>query len=103
MKEPMKILYINANFQVTYTIIRKGGVIRSAISLPTALAMLENETFDLILSEPQLMAVFTSKTIPDDLETILKSFPDLNNNSRPAFLFSWFLMENNNFRSHCAS
>ena len=77
MKAPIKILHIDAGYQIAYTIIRDGGVIRSTLPLKTALLMLENETFDLILSEPQSMAVFTSPTTPDHLEPILKSFPDL--------------------------
>lgn len=98
MKEPIKILYIDADYQVAYTIIREGGVIRSTLPLQTALTMLENETFDLILSEPQLMAVFTSKPMPDNLEPILKFFPDLSNNSNSSPLFSRFLMENRKLR-----
>lgn len=84
MKESIKILHIDACYRVGYTIIRDGGVMRSTLSMKTALTMLENETFDLILSEPQAMVVFTSKTTSDNLEPIIKYFPGLLTNSDPA-------------------
>ena len=95
MKTPIKILHIDACYQAAYTIIRDGGVMRSTLPLKTALTMLENETFDLILSEPQSMAVFTSQTRSDnlELEPLLRYF-DLLTNSNPATPFSRFHLEN---------
>ncbi|MGC1403748.1 MAG: hypothetical protein WA974_12565 [Thermodesulfobacteriota bacterium] len=94
MKPPIKILHIDACYQAIYTIIRDVGVIRSTLPTKTALTMLENETFDLILSEPQSMVVFTSQTTSVNLEPIIKYFPGLLTNSNPATPFSRFHLEN---------
>lgn len=72
MKAPIKILHIDANYQVVYTIIWDGGTIRSSIPMNTALAMLEEETFDLVLSEPQSLAVLTSPRPSEALKSVLK-------------------------------
>ncbi|MFH0789125.1 MAG: hypothetical protein V2B13_16125 [Pseudomonadota bacterium] len=94
MKAPIKILHINAYHQVVYTIIRDGALIRSTIPIKTAVTMLENESFDLILSEPQSMAVFTSQTPSDDLEPVINSIPKIFSHACPTTLFSTYHLEN---------
>jgi hypothetical protein len=94
MRPPIKILHINAFHQVAYTIIRDGSLIRSTIPMKTAVTMLENETFDLILSEPQSIAVFTSQGPSDDLAPILTSIPKIFSDDYPTTLFSTYHLEN---------
>ena len=57
MEVPIKILYINSDFKVTYFIKKSGSIIRSSISLEQAVKLLKSEEFDLILSEPHNKAI----------------------------------------------
>ena len=57
MNKLIKILHINPNWQVIYIIIRDGALIKSNVPLEKAISMLKNEKFDLILSEPQKIAI----------------------------------------------
>ena len=59
MEEPIKIMHIDGDYRVVYILIRKGALIQSTVSLEAALTMLKNDQFDLILSEPQNMAILT--------------------------------------------
>ncbi len=72
MKKLIKILHINPSWQVIYIIIREGALIKSNLPLEDALLMLKNEKFDLIISEPQKIAILdhqtvTEKEIPEGL------------------------------------
>ncbi len=59
MDEPIKIMYIDDEYQVIYILIREGSLTKSTVPLEAAVTMLKNEQFDLILSEPQNMAILT--------------------------------------------
>ncbi len=62
MKEPIKILHIDSHYRVAYILIRDGTLTKSTVSLETALTMLKNDLFDLILSEPHNMAILTPQS-----------------------------------------
>jgi hypothetical protein len=74
MKPPIKILHIDVNYQVVYTVIFDGLQIKSSLPMETALLMLENERFDFIFSEPQRMIVLTPLTASDNMQSIADSF-----------------------------
>jgi shikimate kinase len=57
VKEIVKILHIDRNWKITYVIIRKGILMKSRVSLEATLAMVKKDLFDLILSEPQNLAI----------------------------------------------
>lgn len=57
MDGPRKILYIDPNFKITYFLIFPETTFKSAISIPLALHLLKNEMFDLVLSEPDRLAI----------------------------------------------
>jgi hypothetical protein len=57
MRNPVKILHIDADYQAHYIIIRVGSLIHSTVSLETAIAFLKSVEFDLILSEPHNKAI----------------------------------------------
>lgn len=59
MNKPIKILHVDSDWQVTYILIREGTFIKSDVPLKAAQALLEKEKFDLILSEPQNIAILT--------------------------------------------
>jgi len=52
-------MHIDGDYRVVYILIREGALIQSTVSLEAALTMLKNDQFDLILSEPQNMAILT--------------------------------------------
>ncbi len=52
MRNPVKILHINADYQAQYIIVQEGSLIHSTVSLETAIAFLKSVEFDLILFEP---------------------------------------------------
>ena len=52
-------MHIYDDYRVEYFLIREGALIQSTVSLEAALTMLKNDQFDLILSEPQNMAILT--------------------------------------------
>ncbi len=58
-EKAIKIMHINSQYEIFYFIINEGILIKSTIPLDTALFMLQYEKFDLILSEPQNMAILT--------------------------------------------
>ncbi len=74
MEVPIKILYIDADYRVVYTVLFNGSKIQSPLPLETTLFMLENEKFDLIFSEPQNIVVLTPQTAVDKMEFIINSF-----------------------------
>ena len=57
VKKIVKILHIDRDWKVTYFIIRKGILMKSYISLEATLSMVKKDFFDLILSEPQKLAI----------------------------------------------
>ena len=57
MRNPVKILHIDSDYQVHYIIVREGSFIHSTVSLETAIAFLKSVEFDLILSEPHNKAI----------------------------------------------
>ena len=58
MKKPTRILHIDPSYQVVYFILGHGTLIKSTVPLETAIRLLKNsEEFDLIISEPQDMAL----------------------------------------------
>ncbi len=74
MKKPMKILHIDSDYRVVYMVIFDGVQIKSSLPLETAISMLENQLFDLILAEPQNMAVLTPGTETDKVELLMAPF-----------------------------
>jgi hypothetical protein len=74
MEVPIKILYIDADYRVVYTVLFNGSKIQSSLPLETALHKLETEKFDLIFSEPQHIVVLTPQTAADKMEFIINSF-----------------------------
>ena len=62
MKKTKKILHIDPSYQVVYFILGERTSIRSTLPLKTAIRLLQdNVEFDLIISEPQEMAILNSK------------------------------------------
>jgi hypothetical protein len=59
MNKLVKILHIDPNWKVIYILIRGGALIKSKVSLETALSLLSKQKFDLILTEPLNMAILT--------------------------------------------
>lgn len=52
-------MHIDGDYRVAYILIREGALIKSNIALEDAITMLKNIKFDLILFEPQQMAILT--------------------------------------------
>jgi hypothetical protein len=57
MKKIVKILHIDPNWKITYLVIKKGILMKSYLSLEATLSMVKKDLFDLILCEPQKMAI----------------------------------------------
>ena len=61
VKKIKRILHIDPSYQVVYFIFGERTIIRSTVPLKTAIRLLrDNEEFDLIISEPQEMAILNS-------------------------------------------
>ena len=56
----IKILHIDNHYEIFYILIEEGALIQSSISIECAISMLKKDWFDLILSEPQHLAILTS-------------------------------------------
>ncbi|MBA4393916.1 MAG: hypothetical protein C0407_10220 [Desulfobacca sp.] len=69
-KRLVKILHINQDYQVFYCLIRNGAKIISEISLSKAIEFLNTSEFDLVLSEPQNLAILTPHPDMDTLSVI---------------------------------
>lgn len=93
MTPPFKILHITTDHKVAYLIIRDGAMIRSTIPTNTAVDMLENEIFDLILSEPQSMAVITSKSPDGDMKSVLSIIPRILSEHSPFRYYSTYHLD----------
>jgi hypothetical protein len=61
---PVTILLVDQDYQISYWILQDKTKIVSCISLTQAIELLKSKEFDLILSEPQNMAILkpTSKS-----------------------------------------
>ncbi len=57
MGKSIKILHIDGQYEGFYMIIQEGITIRSQVNLKEIVKLLKTEEFDLILSEPQNMAI----------------------------------------------
>jgi hypothetical protein len=66
MQRAIKIMHINNHYEVIYVIIKDGALIKSTVPLETAISMLKNEKLDLILAEPQNMAILTPQNAGDN-------------------------------------
>ena len=66
MQRAIKIMHINNDYEVIYIIIKDGALIKSNVPLETAISMLKNEKLDLILAEPQNMAILTPQNAGDN-------------------------------------
>jgi hypothetical protein len=60
-KRQVEILYIDQDYQIFYWLIQDGSRIISKVSLPGAIEFLNSNEFDLILSEPQNLAVIKNQ------------------------------------------
>jgi hypothetical protein len=58
----ISILYIDPDYEVFYWMVGKGRKIISKISLAQALDLLKSTRFDLIVSDPQNMAILNPST-----------------------------------------
>jgi hypothetical protein len=72
MNKLIKILHIDSNWQVIYFLIREGATVKTVVSLETAIMLLKNQEFDLIISEPHNVAILDHQKkieveIPEDL------------------------------------
>jgi len=57
---PIKILHITMDFQGIYWIRQKNAIIKSFVSLPVIVQLLKNQSFDLIISEPNNLYILDS-------------------------------------------
>ena len=63
MEPFLRIMHIDSDYQVFLMVINEGTSTVSGLSLDEALECIKTQDLDLILSEPQNMAIF-NKTIP---------------------------------------
>jgi hypothetical protein len=62
VEKTKRILHIDPSYEVVYFILGERTTIKSTVSLKAAIRLLQNnEEFDLIISEPQEMAILNSK------------------------------------------
>jgi hypothetical protein len=54
---PLLILHVDQNYQITYWIIRDEVNYFSPVTIPQAIQLLKNIEFDLIISDPQNIAI----------------------------------------------
>lgn len=60
MTDSIKILHIDHQYKGFYMIIKEGVTIRSSLCLGEIIKLLKKEELDLILSEPQNMAILNT-------------------------------------------
>ena len=65
--EPKSIFYLDQNYQVTCWIIQGGAKQSSQITIPQAIQLLKNFEFDLIISDPQKIAILKPGLSDPDL------------------------------------
>ena len=68
MADPIKILHIDRDYNVTYFVSLTGASIKSPISIQQAVDLLKTERFDLILSEPHNRAILVPQESPENME-----------------------------------
>jgi hypothetical protein len=61
MRESIKIMHIDSDYRVVTILIKEGALVKSTVVLEDALTLLKNIRFDLILSEPQHLAILTPR------------------------------------------
>jgi hypothetical protein len=66
MHKLIKILHIDPNWKVIYVLTRGGAQVKTVVSMKTALLLLANHKFDLVLSEPQNIAIMDPQTTLDE-------------------------------------
>ncbi|MBI4764134.1 MAG: hypothetical protein HY787_05970 [Deltaproteobacteria bacterium] len=62
--DPKLIFYLDQDYQVTYWVIQEDVKIFSRVTIPQAIQLLKNYEFDLIISDPQKIAILKSSS-PD--------------------------------------
>jgi hypothetical protein len=55
--DPKLIFHLDQDYQVTYWIIQEDVKISSQVTIPQAIQLLKNFEFDLIISDPQKIAI----------------------------------------------
>jgi hypothetical protein len=58
--DPKLIFYLDQDYQVTYWVIQEDIKISSQVTIPQAIQLLKNFEFDLIISDPQKIAILKS-------------------------------------------
>jgi hypothetical protein len=66
MNKLIKILHVDSSWKVLYILIRDGVLVKTAVSLKTALELLKIHKFDLIFSEPQSIAILDPQASVDE-------------------------------------
>jgi hypothetical protein len=66
MKKLIKILHVDPNWKVIYILIRGGALVKTAVSMEMALKLLAKLKFDLIISEPQNIAIMDPQATIDE-------------------------------------
>jgi len=66
MNNLIKILHVDSKWKVLYILIRDGVLVKTAVSLKTALELLKRHKFDLIFSEPQSLAILDPQAHVDE-------------------------------------
>ncbi len=73
MEMPRRILYIDPSWKAMFILIRKGIMIKSIISLKTALSLLKKQNFDLLLADPLNMSILNpQESIKNRVMDVLK-------------------------------
>ncbi len=73
MEMPRRILYIDPSWKAMLILIRKGIMIKSIISLKTALSLLKKQNFDLLLTDPLNMSILNpQESIKNRVMDVLK-------------------------------
>jgi hypothetical protein len=80
----IKVLHIDGDYRVVYLLIRNGVLIKTPLALEKAISLLHSEDFDLILFEPQNMAILTPLEGQALMEPILEKFMNNNNEEESA-------------------
>jgi hypothetical protein len=58
--DPKLIFHLDQDYQVTYWVIQEDVKISSQVTIPQAIQLLKNFEFDLIISDPQKIAILKS-------------------------------------------
>lgn len=60
--DPKLIFHLDQEYQVTYWVIQEDVKISSQVTIPQAIQLLKNIEFDLIISDPQKIAILKSSS-----------------------------------------